>query len=67
MDPEVHKRFLQYREAFSYFAQKGQSQLDAPSFEAADVEQRSLEALGSRRTDEQEARFVELTILLFRD
>jgi len=67
MDPEVHKRFLRYREAHAYFAQKGQQQLGAADFEAADAEQRALEAVGAGRSDEQEARFVELTLLLFRD
>jgi len=67
MDREVHKRFLRYREAFAYFAQKGHPQLNAADFEAADTEQRTLEALGSGRSDEQEARFIELTVLLLRD
>ncbi len=67
MDPEVHKRYLRYREAFAYFAQKGQQQLDPAAFTAADAEQRALEAAGAARSDEEEARFVELTILLFRD
>jgi len=67
MDPEVHKRYLSYRAAFAYFAQKGQQQLDAAAFTAADAEQRVLEAAGAARSDEEEARFVELTLLLFRD
>ncbi|HSQ66314.1 MAG TPA: hypothetical protein VLM85_23990 [Polyangiaceae bacterium] len=67
MDPEVHKRYLSYRETFAYFAQKGQQPLDAAAFTAADAEQRALEAAGAARSDEEEARFVELTILLFRD
>ncbi len=69
MDRDVHARFLAYREAYSYFAKSSQDlpQLDAKAFEAADSEQVALEKKGRARTDEEEARFVELTILLFRD
>jgi hypothetical protein len=67
MDRDVHARFLRYLEAFAYFAIGGQKQLDRAGFEAADAEQVALEKKGAGRTDEEEARFVELTILLFRD
>lgn len=67
MDRDVHARFLRYREAFAYFALAGQSQLDRAGFEAADTEQNELERKGDGRTDEEEARFVELSVLLFRD
>lgn len=67
MDRDVHARFLRYREAFAYFALAGQPQLDAPAFEAADAEQNVLEKKGSSRTDEEEARFVDLSVMLFRD
>lgn len=67
MDPEVHKRYLTYRETFTYFAQKGLQPLDAAGFTAADAEQRTLEAAGAARSDEEEARYVELTLLLLRD
>jgi len=68
MDRDVHARFLRYREAFAYFAIAGQKQLDRAAFEAADAEQLALENKGPRsRSDEEEARFVELSILLFRD
>ena len=67
MDRDVHARYLRYREAFAYFARPGQNQLDAAAFEAADVEQTALEKKGAARTDEEEERFVELTVLLFRD
>lgn len=67
MDRDVHARFLQYRDAFAYFALAGQKQLDRAAFESADAEQRALEQKGSGRSDEEEARFVELSILLFRD
>ena len=66
MNRDVHARFLHYREAFAYFALGGQQQLDGPAFEAADAEQNVLEK-NPARTDEEEARFVELSVLLFRD
>ena len=56
-----------YREAFTYFAIPGQNQLAPDAFEKADVEQAALDKKGHGRTDEEEARFVELTVLLFRD
>ncbi len=69
MDRDVHARFLRYREAYDYFAKAGQPQpqLDMAAFEKADAEQQALEQKGHARTDEEEARFVELTVLLFRD
>ncbi len=67
MDRDTHARFLRYREAFAYFALGGQKQLEAAAFEAADAEQRALEKKGHTRTDDEEARFVELTVLLLRD
>jgi hypothetical protein len=68
MDPTVHKRFLDYRERYLYFA-KGVKlpELKAAEFTAADAEHRSLEAKGDARDDEEEARFLELAKLLFRD
>ena len=66
MDEATHKRFLDYRERHVYFGTKVRM-LGGDEFAALDVEQRTLEALGDRRSDEEEARFVELTILLFRD
>jgi hypothetical protein len=68
MDRDVHARFLKYREAFAYFALAAQGPLlDAVAFEVADREQRALEQKGAGRNDEEEARFVALTIALFRD
>jgi hypothetical protein len=70
MDRDVHARYLRYREAFDYFAKSGgggQKQLDPDAFEKADTEQVALEKKAHARTDEEEARFVELTVLLFRD
>lgn len=66
MDEATHKRFLDYRERHVYFGTKVRL-LGGDEFAALDLEQRTLEALGDRRSDEEEARFVELTILLFRD
>ncbi len=67
MNRDVHARFLRYREAYSYFALGGQPQLEAAAFEALDAEQVVLEKKGRDRTDEEEARFKEVSILLFRD
>jgi hypothetical protein len=69
MDPRVHRRFLDYRdlhEAFGSTAAGPALLYDA--FAAADAEQAALEARGEEsRTDEEEARYVELTKLLHRD
>jgi hypothetical protein len=71
MDPAVHKRFLDYRERFEYFRHDCQSKgiglLDAKAFAEADAEHRALGAKGAARTDEEDARFEELTALLLRD
>ncbi len=67
MDRDVHARYLRYREAFSYFALAGTVQLDAAAFEAADAEQTALEKKGDKRTDEEEERFIDLSVMLFRD
>jgi len=66
VDPETHKRFLDYRDRHSYFG--GTSRvLSREEFLAADAEQRELEAKGDRRDDDEEARWAELSKLLFRD
>lgn len=67
MDRDVHARFLRYREAFAYFALAGQTQLDGPGFETADAEQLALEKKARGRTDEEEQRFIDLSVMLFRD
>jgi hypothetical protein len=67
MDPIVHKRFLDYRDRYSYFGRKGMTQLDAQAFAAADAEHRVLAAKGDARDDEESARFAELSKILFRD
>ncbi len=66
MDPIVHKRFLDYRETHIYFGRK-QPMLNQGEFVAADTEQRMLAAKGEARDDEEEARFAELSKMLFRD
>ncbi|HQY63250.1 MAG: hypothetical protein IPF92_00570 [Myxococcales bacterium] len=64
-DPSVHKRYLDYRETYGYFA-RGQPLLDYASFAAADAELRAL-AARSELDDDEEARRAELEALLFRD
>jgi hypothetical protein len=66
MDPETHKRFLDYRARHVYFGAK-KALLGADAFVAADAEQRALEARGEARTPQEEARFAELSATLFRD
>jgi hypothetical protein len=68
MDPQAHRRFLDYRERFGYFAKE----LSAPmlwydEFAAAEIELRALETRGDARDDEEEARFVELIKRLLLD
>ncbi len=66
MDPETHKRFLAYREKHAYFG--GSSPIiGRDAFLAADKEQRELDEKGERRDDDEEARYEELSKLLFRD
>ena len=66
MDQATHARYLDYRERHGYFG-KLKPILGKAEFEAADREQRELEAKGEARDDEEEARFAELSALLFRD
>jgi len=64
----VHRRFLEYRERYAYFAKGAQTTaLPYEQFAAADAEQAQLESKGDARDDEEEARFAELSRLLFRD
>jgi hypothetical protein len=69
VDPATHKRFLDYRERYVYFgAETRRPVLTADDFAAADAEHRTLEAMGDEgRDDEEEARFRELSKVLFRD
>lgn len=66
VDPETHRRFLDYRDRHGYFGAT-KPILTREQFVAADAEQRALEAKGEARDDEEEARWVELSLLLFRD
>jgi hypothetical protein len=68
MDSAVHKRFLEYRERHLYFAKESSApRLSYEQFTAMDTEQSALHAKGDARDDDEEARFAELTKLLFRD
>jgi hypothetical protein len=66
VDPETHRRFLDYLDRHAYFAGAA-ARLTREQFLAADAEQRTLEAKGEARDDEEEARYNELSKLLFRD
>ncbi len=67
MNPETHKRYLEYRERHEYFGSTAPV-LPREPFLAADEEHRLLEAKGEdARDDEEEARWVELSKLLFRE
>lgn len=68
MDARVHKRFLEYRDRYGYFAKETSAPcLSYETFAALDAEQRALDATRDSRDDEEEARFAEVTKLLFRD
>jgi hypothetical protein len=67
MDPATHKRFLDYRERFTYFGRGGMKRLTPDEFMVADADHRALEAKGDDRDDEEEARLADLAKLLFRD
>lgn len=66
VDPDTHKRYLEYRDRHAYFGGTGPV-LPRDEFIAADAEQRELDAKGERRDDDEEARYNELSKLLFRD
>jgi hypothetical protein len=66
MNPQVHKRYLDYRELFVYFGRKI-TILSAEEFAPADAEYKALEAKGKKRSEEEDAHFRELAHLLFRD
>lgn len=66
MDPETHRRFLDYHDRHAYFG-GATPRLTKEQFLAADAEQRTLEAKGEGRDDEEEARYNELSKILFRD
>ena len=66
MEPTAHKRYLDYLERHRYFGE-AKAVLTREQFVEADDEQRALDAKGDRRDDEEEARYEELSKLLFRD
>lgn len=66
-DREVHARYLDYRERHGYFG-ANKKLLGMAEFTALDAEHNALEAKGEDgRDDEEEARFQELSQVLFRD
>ena len=68
MDALVHKRFLDYRERHGYFAKESSAPcLSYEEFARSDAEHRLLEVKGDARDDEEEARWLALRTLLFRD
>ncbi len=66
MDPQTHKRYLDYRQRHEYFGRQ-KAILTLAQFEPLDVEVRALEAKGRTRDDEEEARLHELYVILLRD
>ncbi len=66
MDQATHKRYLDYRDRYSYFGRKMQ-QLSMAEYEAAEKELAALTARGEARDDEEEARYDELLKILFKD
>ena len=67
MDPVIHKRFLDYRDAYEYFGRDLQK-LTPEEFGPLDAEFRALEQKGEEaRDDEEQARFDALARLLLRD
>ncbi len=66
-DREVHARYLEYRDRHGYFGAT-KKLIPMAEFIALDAEHNALEAKGEDgRDDEEEARFEELSTLLFRD
>ncbi len=66
MDRETHLRYLEYLDRHEYFG-KTQRRLTREQFLLLDQEERMLTGLGESRDDEQEARWAEVTKVLFRD
>ena len=66
-DREVHARYLDYCDRHGYFG-ANKKLLGMAEITALDAEQMALEAKGEEaRDDEEEARFEELSAILFRD
>jgi hypothetical protein len=66
MDRALHKRYLDYREAFECFGKK-KAMLTADEFAQADSELQALVAKGKKRDEGEERRKSELDALLFRN
>jgi len=67
MDQATHKRYLDYRDRFSYFGRK-MKQLSMAEYVVAEKELNELAALGEAgRDDEEEDRFRALEKILFKD
>jgi len=66
VDRQTHKLYLEYRDRHGYFGATTPV-LSQEQFLAADQEHRALEAKGETRDDDEDARFEELSKLLFRD
>jgi hypothetical protein len=66
-DPQVHKRYLDYRDRHAYFG-KLTKLLSMAEFIPLDAEHNALDAKGEDgRDDEETARFEEVSKVLFRD
>ena len=67
MDPALHRRFLDYREAFEYFG-RAVKRLTPEEFAPLDAEFRVLDRMREgARTREEQARHDELARILLRD
>jgi hypothetical protein len=67
-DPAVHKRYLEYREKHAYFGNQLVKLIAMSEFEPLDAEHRVLDAMGEDgRDDDEEARYAEISAILFRD
>jgi len=67
IDREVHARYLDYTDRHGYFG-ANKKLLGMAEFVPLDAEQMALDAKGEdARDDEEEARFQELSAILFRD
>jgi len=66
VDPQTHKRYLDYRERFQYFGRQ-MAILTAAEFSVLDGERRTLHAKGDARDDEEEERLVALRAILLMD
>jgi hypothetical protein len=66
VDRDAHRRYLEYRDRHAYFGATTPV-MTRDDFLRADEEQRTLDAKGESRDDEEEARYAELSKILLRD